>query len=184
LGKFGDQEETVKNGLNVGSGQRPFTSTPEVEWCNVDKIAHEGMPAPDLIADGANLPFEDGSVDYFVLNHVYEHFGLGEADSLVKEAFRVLCPGGSLIITVPDMRELAVAYLSKRLDNITYAITLSGAYMGHEEDRHKFCYDRELLTDCLSKASQWREVKPFDWRLIPGSSIPMDYWILGVECLK
>jgi predicted SAM-dependent methyltransferase len=171
-------------GLNVGSGQRPFTTNYDVHWINVDKIAHEGMTPPDLIADGAHLPFAEQSADYVVLNHVYEHSGLGEADCLISEAYRVLKFGGSLIVTVPDLRELAMAWLTERLDTITYAITLYGAFMGHDEDRHKFGYDYELLSTNLSKVASWSEVKRFDWRKIPGSSIPKDYWIAGCECIK
>jgi predicted SAM-dependent methyltransferase len=171
--------------INCGSGQRPFATVPgEIRWVNIDKVAHEGMPAPDIICDGAHLPFINNEVDYFVLNHVYEHAGLGEADGMIKEAYRILKPGASLIVTIPDLRALAVSWLSGKLDTITYVITLYGAYMGHDEDRHKFGYDRKLLTECLSKVAAWSEVKPFDWRPIPGASIPKDYWILGCECVK
>lgn len=175
----------ILKGCNCGSGQRPFFNVEGViDWCNVDKVAHEGMPAPDLICDGAHLPFANESGDYFVLNHVYEHSGLGEADGLITEAYRVLRLGGSLIVTVPDLRELAMAWLTERLDTITYAITLYGAYMGHDEDRHKFGYDYELLAKNLGSVAPWKEVKRFDWRDIPGSSIPRDYWIAGCECVK
>ena len=171
-------------GINCGSGQRPFTSVPEViEWINVDAVAHEGMPAPDLVCDGAHLPYGGSVADYFVLNHVYEHSGLGEADGLIHEAWRVLKPKGSLIVTVPNLRALAEGWIAGKIDTITYAINLYGAYMGHDADRHKFGYDYDLLVKSLG-CSPWRTIKPFDWRFIPGASIPQDWWILGVECLK
>ncbi len=174
----------MKLGVNCGSGQRPFTSTPEVGWSNVDKVWHDGMPKPDLICDGAHLPYPGESADYFVLNHVFEHFGLGEAEGLIREAWRVLKPGGSLIVTVPDLRELAAGWLAGKLDTITYAITIYGAFMGHDEDRHKFGYDKTTLAQSLSAAATWRAVVPFDWRGISGSSIPRDWWILGLECVR
>lgn len=169
-------------GLNVGSGQRPFDQSKG--WVNIDKVIRENMPHPDLEADGAHLPIADEYADYYVLNHVYEHEGLGEADGLIREARRVLKKGGSLIVTVPDIRELAKGFLQGKLDTTTYAITLYGAFMGSDADRHRFGYDAETLRKALSSACEWSVVKPFDWRTIIGSSIPCDWWIAGVECVK
>jgi SAM-dependent methyltransferase len=169
-------------GLNVGSGQRPFDQSKG--WINIDSVAHEGMPPPDLIADGAHLPYEDRSVDYVCLHHVLEHFGLGESDGLAKEAFRVLKPGGSMLVFVPDLRALAQRWLSGGLDTVTYMITLYGAYMGHDEDRHKFGYDRDFLIERLKATAAWSEVKDFNWRPIPGGDFARDFWILAVECAK
>lgn len=172
-------------GLNVGSGQRPFVNVPGIiEWCNVDKVAHEGMPAPDLIADGANLPFPDESADYFVLSHTAEHFGCGESGGLIKEAYRVLKFGGSLIVTVPDMRELAIGWLGGKIDTQIYLTCVYGAYMGHPEDRHAWGFDRDHLIKFLVNCAAWRSVKDHDWENIPGMDLARDWWILGVRCIK
>lgn len=171
-------------GLNVGSGQRPFTSTPEIEWINVDRVAHAGMPAPDVICDGASLPYPDGSADYMVLHHVLEHFGCGEAGGLVKEAHRVLKPGGSLLVFVPDLRALAERWLSGGLATQIYVTNLYGAYMGHEEDRHKWGFDFASLEEFLESSAEWKTVQSFDWRPIPGADIARDFWILGRECVR
>ena len=185
MGRSWDQEEAlILRGLNVGSGQRPFASTSEIEWCNVDKVVHEGMPAPDLVCDGAHLPYGGSQADYFVLHHCLEHEGLNEGNGLISEAWRVLRPGGSILVFVPDLRALARGLIEGKIDTITYAITIYGAYMGHEADRHRFGYDYGLLSECLAKCSPWREVKKFDWRKISGADIAQDWWILGVEAIK
>lgn len=171
-------------GLNVGSGQRPFISTPEVEWANIDKIAHEGMPAPDLLCDGENLPYADCVVDYVVAHHLLEHYGCGEATSLVREAHRVLKPQASLLVFVPDLKALAERWLSGGLTTQIYVTNLYGAYMGHEEDRHKWGFDFDSLRDFLVNAAPWNAVSPFDWRSIPGADIARDFWIIGMECVK
>ena len=174
----------MKLGLNIGSGQRPFTTTPEIEWINIDRVAHEGMPPPDLEWDGANLLYAAGVVDYFVLHHVLEHFGCGEGAGLIREAHRVLKPGGSLLIFVPDLRALAERWLAGGLTTQIYATNLYGAYMGYEEDRHKWGFDGASLEEFLKASAEWSEVKPFDWRPIPGTDIARDFWILGMECVK
>ena len=170
-------------GLNVGSGQRPFLSVPTaVEWCNVDCIARDGMPAPDLICDGAHLPHADASVDYVVLHHVLEHFGCGEGMGLVTEAYRVLKPGGSLFVFVPNLRALAHRWLEGGLTTQIYVTNLYGAYMGDESDRHKWGFDENSLRMFLLNFD-WN-VYPFNWRKIPGADFSKDFWIIGMECIK
>jgi len=173
----------VKIALNVGSGQRPFTTIPgEVQWINIDSVQRPEMPTPDLVCDGAHLPFQDNSVDYFVLHHVLEHFGCGEGESLIKEAHRVLKPGGSLLVFVPDLEALAIRWLDGGLSTQIYVTNLYGAYMGDEADRHRWGFDEQSLREFLSMM-RW-EVKPFNWRHIPGADIAKDFWILGAECVK
>jgi len=174
----------MKLGLNVGSGQRPFTSTPDVEWVNVDKVARTDKPL-DLQCDGAHLPeFYNTNVDYFVLHHVLEHFGCGEAQGLIDEAWRVLKPGGSLLVFVPDMRMLADRWLRHEIDTQLYMTNVYGAYMSHEEDRHKWGYDRSSLALFMVGEHPWRSVDLFDWRPIPGADIARDWWIAGMECVR
>jgi SAM-dependent methyltransferase len=176
--------QTTKRAVNVGSGQRRFHDpSGEIEWANVDKVSRPGHE-PDLVCDGAHLPYEDGSADYFVLHHVLEHFGCGEASGLIKEAHRVLKLGGSLIVCVPDLRALAARWMCDMIDTQLYVTNLYGAYMGNEADRHKWGFDSKSLVTFLSGELWWNNVSRFDFRQIPGASICQDWWILGVECVK
>jgi len=162
--------------LNLGSGQRPFAKP----WVNVD--AQERWK-PDLVADCTHLPYADGSCDMIVLHHVLEHFGCGESLRLQWEAFRLLEPGGSLLVFVPDMRALAQNWLLGKLDDETYMINVYGAFMGDEHDRHRFGFTAATLGKELSKHG-WSEIKRFDWREVPGADIAQAWWVLAMEAVK
>jgi predicted SAM-dependent methyltransferase len=162
--------------LNCGSGQRPFAKP----FINID--AQERWN-PDLVADCSALPYADGSCDMIILHHILEHFGCGEGQGLLKEAHRLLRPGGSLLTFVPDLRALAQRWLLGQIDTQVYMTNLYGAFMGDDHDRHRWGYDLVSLRREL-EVCPWAEVKPFDWRRIPGADIAKSWWILGMECVK
>ena len=169
-------------GLNCGSGQRPFTSTAEIKWINIDSQERWN---PDIVCDGTHLPYKDESVDYFVLHHVLEHFGCGEGKALIDEAYRVLKPGGSLLVFVPDLFKLAKLWIRGELTTQVYVTNLYGAYMGDEADRHKWGFDSLSLENFLKSVDGWEQVFPFRWETIPGADIARDdRWILGMEAMK
>jgi ubiquinone/menaquinone biosynthesis C-methylase UbiE len=53
-------------------------------------------------AIGESLPFPDSTFDCILLSEVIEH--LEEPQISIREAVRVLCPGGRLLITTPNYR--------------------------------------------------------------------------------
>lgn len=174
----------MRVGVNLGSGQRPFASTMEVTWINVDAQAKW---APDLVWERGKLPMPDESADYFVLHHTYEHFGCGEGKFLLAEAFRVLKAYGSLLVFVPDMRALAQRWLAGGITTQIYITNVYGAFMGNDADRHKWGFDPASLGEEINNVDgnvHWGLIKPFDWRTIPGASIAKDWWILGMEAVK
>ena len=172
----------MKKGLNLGSGQRPFMSTEEIEWINVDAQAKW---SPDLVARAEDLSMvSTGSIDYAVAHHVLEHYGCGEGSAMVREAFRVLKPWGSLIVSVPDMRSLAKGWLDGRIDDQVYLTNIYGAFMEDEADRHKWGFTPKTLKKEIERTAEWRCVIPFDSREIPGAQIARDWWILTLEAMR
>ena len=167
--------------INVGSGQRPFHSTPAIEWINMDLNPRWN---PDVVGDWNDLGFiETGTMDFVVSHHSLEHVGCGEGDGFVREAHRVLKPGGSLLVFVPDMKALAQRWLAGLLDEQLYMTNVFGAYMGDEADRHKWGYSRQGLVDYLKKFP-FKDVHAFDWRPLAGADIARDWWITGMEAVK
>jgi len=173
--------------LNIGSGQRPFTTTGERQWINVDSQSIPPDRVPDILCDVGKerLPFKDGEVEMIVLHHVLEHFGCGEGESMLKECWRVLRSGGSMLVFVPDMKALAGRWLGGELDDQLFFTNAYGAYMGDEADRHKWGFTHDSLFWYLENILRGKEkIALFDWREIPGSDIAKDWWILGVEVIK
>jgi predicted SAM-dependent methyltransferase len=91
--------------VNVGCGRQVHPA-----WCNLDLAAcAPGVVQHDL---RQGLPFADGACDAVYHSHVLEHLRPEEAQQLLAECHRVLKPGGTLRIAVPDLEGIARQYLS------------------------------------------------------------------------
>lgn len=162
--------------INAGSGQRPF----DKPWVNVDINPKWN---PDVCCSMDAMPFDAGSASIIVSHHTIEHMGCDGADGFIAECKRLLRPGGSLLIFVPDMEALAKAWLAKQIPDQIYFTNVYGAYMGDEADRHRFGYSFASLGNYLGRTG-WSMIKRFDWRKIEGAHIAHDWWILGMECIR
>jgi SAM-dependent methyltransferase len=94
--------------LDLGCGDKPFLYIYKdyVETSvgiDVAQTIH-GTEKVDIIYDGKKIPFPDGEFDYVFSTEVMEH--VPEPKDFLKEAYRVLKPGGVLIMTVPFMLPL------------------------------------------------------------------------------
>lgn len=165
-------------GLNLGCGTRIFHWTPEIQWANLDIKPGPGV---DVVGDWRYC-LTDCTFDIIVAHHTFEHEGCGEQPIL--KCWEILPPGGSLIVAVPDLRKLAQLWLSGELSTQIYMTSVYGPYDGTLASRHFWGFDHESL-DLALRAAPWKEIKPFDWRTIPGADIARDdRWILCLEAIK
>jgi len=112
--------------------------------------------------------FEDGSAELIYASHVFEYFDREEAVTVLGEWRRVLQPGGTLRLAVPDFPSLVKVYeRSGELDRI-----LGPLYgrmpvdTGAEEPHviyHKTVYDFDSLKTLLEN-NGFTNVQPYDWR--------------------
>ena len=92
-------------GCGLGTYVRRFRDfTPRAYGMDVDaprvkEGAARGTPYL-MVAAAEHLPFRDGSLDVVVLNEVIEH--VGDDRATLREAVRVLRPGGTVIIYAPN----------------------------------------------------------------------------------
>lgn len=166
--------------LNIGSGQRRFEGH---GWVNVDCVSRIGQ-VPDLVCNILTEPLPFTFVDTVALVHVLEHWTLPDAMAALRECYRVLTVGGSLIVIVPNIRELATAWLQGRIDDYIYTVNMMGAYQGEIGDIHKWHWTPTGLAKALSEVGFYA-TKKFDWRPIPGAeSLTSDWWYYGIEAIK
>lgn len=95
--------------------------------------------------------FVDGTVDEVRASHILEHFPHGEVEAVVKEWTRVLKPGGTLKIAVPDFDWIVKAYQNghrgdARLEHYLFGGQVDG------DDYHKSFFNEDKLKALLEGA--------------------------------
>lgn len=86
--------------LDVGCGEKPFFSyrpSAIVEWIGLDT---PGNPHAELHGFADAIPATDASFDTVICTQVMEH--VADPSKALAEIFRVMTPGGHLLITAPQ----------------------------------------------------------------------------------
>ncbi len=149
--------------INFGAGSRGKSG-----WVNVDAQAVKGV---NCVFDcGKKQPFPDGSARCIFSEHFLEHVDYYEtAPFFLRECFRVLQPGGTIRLIVPDVGRYLKAYAQ---DGWLEIEKLRGLLPGHKDPyfwtnyetkmelvnmlfrqfgEHKFAYDFETVRVLLQK---------------------------------
>lgn len=131
--------------LNLGCGDAPLD-----DYINIDLYSSSANLLLDLTK---TLPFPDNSVDEIYAKHLIEHFTRLEWSRIKKDWYRVLRPGGVLIIECPDI----CRWMKRFLDNSMgerwsyWIIGIYGAQdLSGEGHLHKNGFDLEKLTSDLN----------------------------------
>ncbi len=89
--------------LDIGCGDKPYEDVIGPRVTRYVGLEHEGTvharDKVDVWGDATELPFPDGEFETVVSFHVLEH--TEEPAVVLREAFRVLRPGGHLLLAVP-----------------------------------------------------------------------------------
>ncbi len=147
-------------GVEIGPGHVPFPVPSSVTVRYVDRWEpgvnrslfpelgdSPGFPQPDIVADldvdrlGA---LADGSQDFVIASHVLEH--LANPLAMLVDCYRVLRPGGLLVVLVPDRHQT--------FDRLRSPTPLAHLIEEHEDDV-RVVDDRHIL-DFLQGTSEVR----------------------------
>lgn len=140
--------------LHLGCGKRYIAG-----FVHIDAVDY---PHIDHVATIDNLSFiPDNSVELIYNCHVLEHFKRRDVDRVLQEWRRVLKPGGTLRVSVPDFSKLCEVY--QRENRIELVI---GALFGRQDylyNIHYNVFDFSSLAQSLEQAG-FVNVRPYDWR--------------------
>lgn len=140
--------------LHLGCGKRIIPG-----FVHIDAIDY---PHVDHVATIDNLSFvPDNSVDVIYNCHVLEHFKRRDVGRVLQEWLRVLKPGGTLRISVPDFAKLCDVYQQYRQLNLVI-----GALFGRQDylyNIHYNVFDFASLSAELESVG-FTNVRRYDWR--------------------
>ena len=91
---------TKINYLNVGCGTKFHPA-----WTNIDMAASD--PAVQAVNLIKGIPFKTNRLDLVYHSQVLEHISKDPAPAFLAECMRVLKPGGTLRVVVPDLEDIA-----------------------------------------------------------------------------
>jgi SAM-dependent methyltransferase len=101
LGADGRQRVLVIGGQREGAGFSELLSSPAVDTVETDVVIG---PRTEIVCDGHDLPFADGSFDAVVAQAVLEH--VADPPRVVAEMHRVLRDGGLVYSEIPFMQQV------------------------------------------------------------------------------
>lgn len=145
--------------LHLGCGKRYIPGFLHIDLANFPHIDYR-RNVGDLSIFPAN------HVDLIYASHVLEYFDRQEAVGVLKEWFRVLKPGGTLRLAVPDFEALIKVYemdrdLHKILGPLYGRLIVSGE--SNTIFYHKTVYDFDSLKTLLESVG-FTDVHRYDWR--------------------
>ncbi len=95
--------------LHIGCGTNALPG-----WINIDQVAR--LPGVAIDLDVTDLPYADGTVDAVLAEHMLEHLSFAEEALVWRELARVLRPGGTLTLEVPDFEWVCSTFLAANDD--------------------------------------------------------------------
>jgi hypothetical protein len=175
--------------LNLGCGA--YALPQAVGWENWDD---DPLTPADRHLHVPPIPVPDGAVAEIYMGHLLEHLEPVEADALLRECYRVLAPGATLGVVVPDTRWVLEQYVRQsgqrvelpqgvfwELDDLD-AVGSVFLYSTIQDSRHRWSYDETTLRRALSRAG-FRVRGAIDRWHDPRASAH-NAWSLGVDVVK
>jgi predicted SAM-dependent methyltransferase len=146
--------------VNLGCWHRHIPGWVHVDLCDMPHIDYKsGIDALPM--------FADQTVDLLYSSHSFEYFDRQEAVAVLAEWRRVLKPGGTLRLAVPDFEALIKVYQKtgqvERVIGPLYGRMEIETTSGPAKLYHKTTYDFASLANLL-ESNGFEDVARYDWQ--------------------
>jgi predicted SAM-dependent methyltransferase len=137
------------------------------------------------------LPIKDAQYDFVFASHVLEHIPWNRTLDALREARRILKPGGSLEVWVPDFAYIVECYRQRKCgddwrrdnpmsDPMLWVNGRLFTYGPAEGNWHHACFDERYLGECLA-ACHFVRIERVEKRSRGVSHGPIDLGMRGVK---
>lgn len=154
--------------LDIGCGNAPRPGHIGIDR----KTGGEAFP---LKYDGT--PIEDNSIAGVVASHVLEHFGHERTLDVLREWVRVLKPGGTLKVAVPDFDRI-VHYYQEGLDPKVESYLMGGRQ--DDNDHHGAIFNGQKLRG-LMRLAGLSGIRPWTSEIGDCASLPVSLNLMGTK---
>jgi len=150
------KKKVYKNGqgkrLNLGCGGKK-----ENGYVNVDLFPG---PAVDEVFEFDEIPYMDGTIGAINSEHSLEHVGWQRSEKALLEWYRVLKPGGQLMLKIPELEDCCRKYIETPTQNKShrqwykytiYGVQKTQAGEPDEAQYHRSGYSQQEICDKLEE---------------------------------
>ena len=145
--------------LEIGPGEKPVDKS----WDTMDMVDRPNLTIKHDVRN-LPLPIKEETYDLVYMSHILEHIPWTQTIAALQEIRRILVPGGSVEIWVPDLAKLVQAYreghtggcgwrkFNPENDYVTWLNGRLFTYGPEEENWHRAVFDAAYLKRQLRRA--------------------------------
>ena len=129
--------------VELASGERPHNG-----YFHCDMRILEST---NLVCRVEVLPFAEDSVEVLLASHIIEHFSYREINKVLEEWYRVLRPGGDILIITPNFAYVAHGYVEGWMDYVESRNRMFGG-QDYPGNFHCTMFDSSSMGNALETA--------------------------------
>jgi len=136
------ERKKIKLNLGCGNDLKPG-------YINIDRYNNTG--SVDMKCDLSAIPFLDNTIDEIYTSHVFEHIPLNDVYSVLEEWERVLIPGGTIAMRLPNLENEVRIWLETPDDRKWFEVHRIFGSQSHEGNTHFNGHNPESLKHLIER---------------------------------